>query len=285
MLKRRRAPVAAVSLRGLTSAELTERLGGTPEEAARFVYAAARYGLVEAQTALGQILLDGRGVPVDRAAAARWFAIAAEAGYAPALNMLGRCCELGWGVAVDLVRAADCYRLAAEAELDWGQYNFGNLLLRGRGVARDRAAALRFYRSAADQGHAKSINMVGRFVEAGWEMPADAAAAAGWYRRAAEAGDFRGQYNLASVLASGGDFGGAEAWLYRAMETATGDFLRLMAERLGKSAEPSLRRVGAVAGARAAKAVAGMGRGLVGCDSDLGTQHERSVWPRVQQRV
>jgi uncharacterized protein len=266
MLKRRRATVtavplrgltSAVPLRGLTSAELTERLGGKPEEAARWVYAAARYGLVEAQTALGQILLDGRGVPMDRAAAARWFAIAAEAGYAPALNMLGRCCELGWGVAVDLARAADCYRRAAEAGLDWGQYNFGNLLLRGRGVARDRAAALRFYRAAAEQGHAKSINMVGRFVEEGWEMPADAGAAAGWYRRAAEGGDFRGQYNLASVLASGGDLDGAEAWLHRAIGGATGDFLRLMAARLANSAEARLRRVGVVAEARASAQMAG----------------------------
>ena len=119
-------------------------------------------------------------------------------------------------------------------------------------MARDRAAALRFYRAAADQDHAKSINMVGRFVEEGWEMPADAVAAAAWYRRAAEAGDFRGQYNLASVLASGGDLDGAEAWLYRAMETATVDFLGLMAERLAKSGEPRLRRVGAIAEARAA---------------------------------
>lgn len=83
-------------------------------------------------------------------------------------------------------------------------------------------------------------------------MTADAGAAAGWYRRAAQGGDFRGQYNLASVLASGGDLDGAEAWLYRAIEGATVDFLRLMAGRLANSAELRLRRVGGVAGARAA---------------------------------
>src|ERR1700712_5336171 len=118
----------------MSAAELSSRLAGPPEQAAALLQAAARYGLVDAQTALGQILLDGRGIEQDRQAAARWFAIAAEAGHVPAINMLGRCCELGWGMAVDLPRAADCYRRAAEAGLDWGEYNYANMVLRGRGV-------------------------------------------------------------------------------------------------------------------------------------------------------
>ncbi|WP_158931567.1 tetratricopeptide repeat protein [Acidisphaera sp. S103] len=240
--------IGFTDLRGLTVDQLT----GPSEETARWLQAAARFGVVEGQTALGQILLDGHGIARDRCAAARWFSIAAEAGHAPAINMLGRCCELGWGVAVDLVRAADCYRRAAEAGLDWGQYNFANLLLRGRGVERDRKAALGLYRRAAEQGHAKSINMVGRFMEEGWEMPRDARGAAEWYRRAAEAGDFRGQYNLASVLALAGDIIQAEVWLNRALESATAGFLTLMSERLANSAEPRLRRIGAIAAGLAA---------------------------------
>jgi TPR repeat protein len=220
--------------------------------------AAARYGLVEAQTALAQILLDGRGVRQDLPAAARWFAIAAGASHVPAINMLGRCYEHGWGVAVDQERAADCFRRAAEAELDWGQYNFANLLLRGRGVAKDRRLALELYRRAAAQGHAKSINMVGRFIEEGWETPADLVTAADWYRRAAEAGDFRGQYNLASVLARGGDTTGAASWLHRALETATAEFLGLMAARLAGSPDPTLRRIAELAAARAARTPAAL---------------------------
>jgi len=248
-------PAAATgfaALRGLSAEQLAERLAGPPAEVACWLRAAARYGVVEAQTALGQILLDGRGVAQDRPAAALWFNIAAEAGYSPAINMLGRCCELGWGLPVDLTRSAECYRRAAEAGLDWGQYNFANLLLRGRGVARDRKAALMFYRRAASQGHAKSINMVGRFIEQGWETRPDPAVAADWYRRAAEAGDFRGQYNLASVLALGGDVTQAEMWLHRAMQSATTDFLVLMSARLASSAQPRLRRVGAIAATLAA---------------------------------
>jgi TPR repeat protein len=254
MLRRRRQPRAAVSfseLQGLSSDELAGKLGGPAQQAALWLQASARYGLVEAQTALGQILLDGRGIAQDRTAAAGWFAIAAGAGHPPAINMLGRCCELGWGMAIDLPRAAACYRRAADAGLDWGQYNLANMLLRGRGVPRDRGQALALYQQAAGQGHAKSINMVGRFIEEGWEMPADPAAAGDWYRRAAQGGDFRAQYNLASVLAAKGEVTEAEAWLHRAMDGATPEFLALMGRRLAGTAEPRLQRLGAIAAARA----------------------------------
>jgi TPR repeat protein len=258
MLRRRPQPPTSISfseLQGLSSDELAEKLAGSVRQAALWLQAAARYGLVEAQTALGQILLDGRGIAQDRAEAAGWFAIAAGAGHPPAINMLGRCCELGWGMQVDLPRAAACYRRASDAGLDWGQYNLANMLLRGRGVLRDRGQALVLYRKAADQGHAKSINMVGRFIEEGWEMPADPVAAGDWYRRAALGGDFRAQYNLASVLAANGDVAAAEAWLHRAMDGATPEFLALMGRRLAGSAESRLQRLGAIATERAAPAV------------------------------
>ncbi len=248
MPRSRPQPPAAIgfaALRGLSAEQLVTKFSGPDDEVARWLQLAANYGLVEAQVALGQILLIGRGIEPDHAGAAKWFAIAASAGYPPAINMLGRCCELGWGRPVDLARAADCYRRAAEAGLDWGQYNFANLLLRGRGIPRDRARALALYRLAADQDHAKSLNMVGRFIEEGWEVPADPATAAKWYCRAAEAGDFRGQYNLASVLAMQGEVAQAEYWLRRALEHATTDFLKVMASRLASSTEPTLRRIGA----------------------------------------
>lgn len=247
MPERQVVPTSAIGfadLCGMSREELTAKLAGPPEAAARLLHAAARFGFVEAQAALGQILLDGRGVPRDRCAAVNWFRIAAEAGYVPAINMLGRCCELGWGMPIDLPRAADCYRQAAAAGLDWGQYNFANMLLRGRGRDGDRKKALALYRLAAEQNHAKSINMVGRFIEEGWEMPADPRAAIGWYYRAAEGGDFRGQYNLASALAARGDVAAAETWLHRAMENSTVEFLDLMSSRLAKSPDPRLRRAG-----------------------------------------
>ncbi len=216
----------------MTPQELARLLNGDPASAARLLGAAARFGMVEAQVHYAQILLDGRGVARDPAAAFRWFGIAAGAGSIEGTNMLGRCHELGWGVPADPEAAAVQYRKAAEAGLDWGQYNYANLLARGAGVAQDRDEALRWYRRAAAQGHAKSMNLVGRFKEEGWGTIADPGEAAEWYRRAAEGGDFRGQFNHASVLARRGEIDAAATWYRRASETGTAGFLRSMAADL-----------------------------------------------------
>jgi uncharacterized protein len=243
-----RLTLAALS--ALPSVELTRNLAEDSGRTARWVFDAACCGLVEAQTTLGQMLLDGRGTPADASAARRWFTLAAQAGHPPAANMLGRCFERGWGGEPDFAQAARWYRCAAEASLDWGQYNLANMLLRGRGVAKDREQAFQWYLRAAEQGHAKSMNLVGRFLEEGWTMPVDKAAAATWYRRAAEGGDFRGQYNLATLLVQSGSLAEALLWFKRAGEEGSQDFRRLAAEQLLARPEPDLRRVGLTIAAR-----------------------------------
>jgi len=234
--QRARPPIkpGRISFAALRAGDLAEHLSGDPSDAVAWLDAAARYGLVEAQVALGQCLLDGHGQPPDAAGAVRWFTIAAEAGYPPAMNMLGRCLEKGWGTPADLPCAASCYRRAAERSLDWGQYNLANMLLRGRGVLQDRGAAYGWFLCAARQGHAKSMNLVARFLEEGWEMPADPAAAWAWYRRSAEGGDYRGQYNWGSCLARQNRLAEAAIWFRLAAATATSDLLQIMAERFAR---------------------------------------------------
>lgn len=237
-------PLSYAQITGKSPEELARLLEGDPAEAARLLGAAARYGIVEAQAAFAQLLLDGRGVKRDPAAAFRWFEVAAGAGSLDATNMLGRCHELGWGVPVDRAKAAELYRDAAERGLDWGQYNYANLLARGDGVAQDRDAALAWYRRAADQGHVKSMNLVGRFVEEGWGgVAADPAAAEDWYRRAAEGGDFRGQFNHGSVLARRGKTEEAAGWFRKAAATGTLGFLRSMAAHLERQPDAGLRAI------------------------------------------
>lgn len=233
---------------------LNEMLQGPPEQATRWLDALARYGMVEAQTALGQVLLDGRGLRANPAHGRAWFAIAAEAGHAPAINMLGRCWERGWGGAVDHLQAAACYARAAALGSDWAQYNLANMKLRGRGVAQDRGEAWRLFNAAAAQGHAKSMNLVGRFLEEGWEVPRDLPAAAAWYRRSAELGDYRGQYNLATLLLRGGHAGEALAWFTRSLADATPDLLAVMAQELAGSPVDAIRAVAARAAQRLAEA-------------------------------
>ena len=121
------------------------------------------------------------------------------------------------------------------------------MLLRGRGIAQDRKQAWALFLDAAFQGHAKSMNLIGRFLEEGWDRRRDPDAAMQWYRRAALAGDYRGQHNLASMLAERGRVGEAVDWWRRARATATGDVLQAMEQALqrlrGDDAHALLRQV------------------------------------------
>jgi TPR repeat protein len=227
-------------LREMPPADLRELLAAHPVEA---VAAAARHGLVEAQTIYGQMLLDGTGVKRDPAAALLWFEAAAGGRHAEAMNMAGRCHELGWGTEKDLPKAADLYRQAALSGYDWGQFNLANLLLHGLGIQRDRRGALAWYRLAAEQGHAKAMNLVGRFYDEGWDMPRDPQAAFEWYRRSAEAGDFRGQYNYAICLLRHGNPDLAQDWLKRAVNNGSADFLASAAAALSTAPDPGLRDI------------------------------------------
>jgi uncharacterized protein len=242
-------PPDLITLTKLDPADLRQRLADDAGRTAKWLHEAACQGLPEAQTALAQMLLDGRGTPANAGAARRWFTVAAQAGHAPAMNMLGRCLERGWGGAPDMAQAARWYGLAAEAGLDWGQYNLANMLLRGRGIPRDPALALDWFRRAADQGHAKSMNLVGRFLEEGWAGPVDTKTAALWYQRSAEGGDFRGRYNLGTLLDGAGRLEEAVACFRQAAVEGSQDFRRLAADQLLARAEPELRRVGLEAAA------------------------------------
>jgi len=208
------------------------------------VRAAAQHGIVEAQTIFGQMLLDGKFLPRDPEAALRWFTSAAGGRHAEAMNMAGRCHELGWGTPAAPDIAASWYRQAAELGYTWGQYNLANLLLRGRGVMQDRGQALRWFRAAAAQGHAKSMNLLGRFYEEGWEIPADRQAALHWYRCSAEAGDFRGQYNYATILLAQGQTAAACQWVRKAVSAGTPEFLNTIGQQLVGAADADLRELG-----------------------------------------
>lgn len=204
-------------LRAMNGMQLASVLKGEPHETYPWVRTAAIHGVVEAQLRLGSMLLDGRGVDRDRAAAYRWFLRAARAGNAEAMNMAGRCHEQGWGVPASDRKAAPWYERSAEHGHDWGEYNYAHMLFDGRGgVRQDRVAAFALYRRAAERGHARAMNLVARCLEAGWGVAADEGAAADWYRRSAEAGYFRAQFNHAAILARRGEIAGAIAWLDKA---------------------------------------------------------------------
>jgi TPR repeat protein len=225
-------------VREATAEELATAFAGPPQEAARWIAAAARAGMVEAQILYGQILLEGRGVPADPAVAFGWFRTAASSGTVKAETMLGRCHELGWGTPVDLLRAMEIYAAGAQRGYDWAQYNLASLLARGG----RRAEAFRWFRAAAEQGHAKSMTVLGRYLEEGWETPRDPAGAHALYARAAALGDFRAQFNMGTLAASPEE---AIGWFTRAAAAGSPGFLGQMAEALRHRPEPELQALSA----------------------------------------
>jgi TPR repeat protein len=229
-------------LSDLSKAALQDLIANAPGDAAGVLRAGAEAGLAEAQAVYGQMLLDGRGVKPDPAAALSWFLAAARQGHPMSMNMAGRCLDQGWGAPIDKVAAVSWFMQAAEAGLDWGMYNYASALGLGAGVARDEQAAVAWFEAAARLGHVKSINFLGGFYEEGRLKPRDRELARACYARAADGGDFRGQFNLARLLAEDGRIDETLELITLAREASPPGFRAIMAEYLRASPIPALRQ-------------------------------------------
>jgi TPR repeat protein len=232
-------------LRRMNGADLRRLLSAGPAQIAPWLKSAALYGNVQAQVALGQMLLDGAGVAEDPKAALAWFIRAAQAGCPEGMNMAGRCLENGWGTPVDLTAAAQWYRQAAAKGYDWGEYNYANMLFDGRGSPRNLAGAVEGYRRAAARGHARAMNLLARCLEEGWGVDRDPAAARGWYRRSAEAGYFRARFNYATLLAADGEVETALPFFRAALAEATAESAAAMRALLARQPDPRLAALAA----------------------------------------
>lgn len=245
-------PIYRSTLERMSADDLRARLAAGPEEAARWIYAAAVNGYAEAQAMWGQMLLDGRDVAADPAAALRWFRIAASSGHLDGINMVGRCYELGWGVDADPAEAARWFRQAADKGHDWACFNLATLLLKGEGVTPDLGEALSLLVRAARRGHAKAMNLIGVCREQGWSGRVNIPSAIRWYRRAANGGCFRGSYHLGRFLATDGQIKEAAFRFQRSVDDAPADFCREAAAALLAQREPELQAIGRRALLRAA---------------------------------
>ena len=237
-------PASADDLARLTPTDWQAITAGEPAAAARWMLHSAQLGHADAQTILGQWLLDGHGVARNPVEALAWFLKAATQGQAMGMNMAGRCFENGWGTDADTFIAANWYRQAAGKGLDAGMYNYANLLVTGQGVKQDPAEALQWYRKAAALGHAKSMTKIGHFYEDGRVVAQDTAVAFTWFEGGARGGDFRGQFNYAGMLAARGQMDEALQWLNKVPLTATPGYKRLAGEQLLQSPHPTFQAVG-----------------------------------------
>jgi uncharacterized protein len=131
---------------------------GDFDAALRLFQPLAEHGDASAQSNLGVMYEQGRGVAQNYREAMKWFRLAALQGNASAQSNLGVMYYKGQGIAQDYVEAMKWYRMAAEQRNLEAQFNLGVMYGEGRGVAQDRVRAHMWFNLAAavsNDGNAK----------------------------------------------------------------------------------------------------------------------------------
>jgi hypothetical protein len=226
-----------------TEADWQRILDSGPEQAASWIRFAAERGFRAAQLVLGQMHLDGHGVPRDPVAAYGWFERAAAIGSLDARNMLGRCHELGWGVPASHAEALNHYRRAATRGHTWGLYNLGCLLLYGD-VRRNHKEAFRCFSAALEHANgeasSKALGMLARCHDEGWGTPVDRVAALRCYQAASASGDCWAALNLGLIYLEIDRVGEAQAAFEAALARANPHCLPAIAGAIIRLTDPSL---------------------------------------------
>ncbi len=139
----------------------------------------AEQGDAGAQNNLGQMYVNGRGVPKDEQQAVVWYRKAAEQGHASAQLNLGAMYATGQGVPKDEQQAVAWYRKAAEQGHALAQYGLGLMYAYGQGVPKDEQMAyfwLLLASAQGDQNAAKLRDIVERGLSPAQRAAAQASA-------------------------------------------------------------------------------------------------------------
>jgi tetratricopeptide (TPR) repeat protein len=121
----------------------------------------------------------------DFATALRLFQPLAEQGDASAQSNLGVMYEQGRGVAQNYREAMRWFRLAAMQGDASAQSNLGVMYFKGQGIAQDFREAMRWYRLGAGQGNVEAQFNLGVMYEQGRGVPQDLLRAHMWFNLAA----------------------------------------------------------------------------------------------------
>ncbi len=158
---------------------------GDHAKAAQLFRPLAELGDPRAQNNLGNMYVNGDGVPRDYREAVKWLRLATDQSDAQAETTLGALYAEGNGVPQSYSDAAKWYRLAADQGFAVAQANLAAAYFRGRGVPPDAAEAVKWFRLAAEQGYTPAQLALGAFYEDGQGAPKDLAHALMWYSLAA----------------------------------------------------------------------------------------------------
>jgi uncharacterized protein len=139
----------------------------------------------------------------DYATAMRTWRPLAEAGDPAAQTNIGYLYYEGKGVSQNLQEAIKWYKMAATKNYPDACFNLGVAYSEGQGVERDPAEALRWYQIAADAGYAPAQTMVGNIYFRGVDVPMDREKGFEWYLKAAEQDDVFAQFFVANLYETG----------------------------------------------------------------------------------
>jgi TPR repeat protein len=120
-------------------------IGTDPQRAAAVCLRQAKEGDAVAQTDIGKMYAEGRGVAEDFAEARRWFQKAADQGQADAIYNIGLMYANGEGVAQDFAEAAKWYRQAADRGQADAQNSLGLRYKKGEGIGQDYVQAYKWF--------------------------------------------------------------------------------------------------------------------------------------------
>jgi TPR repeat protein len=167
--------------------------------ALRLLRPLADKGNANAQYNLGNMYMDGQGVPQNDAEAVKWFRRAADQGFIDAQSNLGGMYMDGRGVPLNHAEALKWLRLAAHQGDPEAQANLGNMYIKGNGVQQSIAEAMKWWRRAADQGLAIAQFNVGFGYASGQGVPQDDAMAHMWFKLSAAQGSHDAATNLDTI--------------------------------------------------------------------------------------
>ena len=157
-MKRISSLLAAIALlcgAGMANGQESERFKATKIK--------AEQGNAEVQIKLGDMYLEGEGVPLNYVEAAKWFRKAAEQGHAEAQLNLGWMYDGGHGVPLNYVEAAKWIRKAAEQGIARAQHNLGVMYHVGEGVPQDYEEAYAWLFLAKAKGFGESRKLVSHY--------------------------------------------------------------------------------------------------------------------------
>ncbi|MDY7538113.1 tetratricopeptide repeat protein [Undibacterium sp. RTI2.1] len=160
----------------------------------------AKKGDPQAQTRLGVIYFQGKGVEQNYQQASYWFAQAAARGHAGAQTNLGLMYSNALGVPQNQQTAAYWYQKAAVQGYTAAYLNLGILYSENDdaddGVKQDLSKALASYKKAAYQGNPHAQYRLGAMYANGTGVLHDDKRAVYWYAKAAQQGLASARFNL-----------------------------------------------------------------------------------------